>query len=181
MKSLVKIFVNKIDSIKKVIEMIKEKKINKMKKEQKEQNEDVKVIFKYIFEKDNISLNVLYAPAVLKATGILGACVVQYRGINYAYVDDYFEKLTEDEQKAILLHEIHHILHEDSFSKIDIIKRALGFKSAIKIEIMADEYAVKNSSKEIFINALNKITLDASISSLKEIRIRIRHLENMDC
>ena len=136
--------------------------------------------FKYTFEKDNISLNVFYAPLVLKANGNIGACVAQYGGINYVYTDDYFEKLTKDEQEAILLHELHHILHGDRVSILSIIKRAFGFKSAVKIEIMADEYAVKNSSKEIFINALNKIIINAPKPDLKEANIRIKHLENIE-
>ena len=175
MKSLVKSFVNKIESMKKAIEMIKEQydaiasvKMGLFKYE-----------FKYVFEKDNISLKVYYAPAVLKANGNIGACVTQYLGTNYVYTDDSFEKLDKDEQEAILLHEIHHILHEDSVSRIDVIKRALGFKSAIKIEIMADEYAVKNSSKDVFINALKKIVENAPKSALKEANKRIQHLEGM--
>ena len=136
--------------------------------------------FKYTFEKDNISLNVFYAPLVLKANGNIGACVAQYGGINYVYTDDYFENLQKDEQEAILLHELHHILHGDRVSRLSIIKRAFGFKSAVKIEIMADEYAVKNSSKEIFINALNKIIINAPKPDLKEANIRIKHLENIE-
>ena len=176
MKSLVKDFVNKIESIKKVIKMIKEQydaiiavKTGLFKCE-----------FKYTFKKDNISLNVFYAPLVLKANGNIGAQVVQYNGINYVYTDDYFEKLTKDEQEAILLHELHHILHGDRVSRLSIIKRAFGFKSSVKIEIMADEYAVKNSSKEIFINALNKIIINAPKPDLKEANIRIKHLENIE-
>lgn len=176
MKSLVKNFVNKIESIKKVIKMIKEQydaiiavKTGLFKCE-----------FKYTFEKDGIILIIFYAPTVLKAKGNIGASVTQYLGTNYVYTDDYFNKLTEDEQKAILLHEIHHILHGDTDSKIDILKRALHFKSAVKIEIMADEYAVKNSSKEIFINALNKIIINAPKPDLKEVNIRIKHLEEMN-
>lgn len=175
MKSLVKIFVNKIESIKKVIKMIKEQydaiiavKTGLFKCE-----------FKYTFEKDGIVLIVFYAPTVLKAKGNIGASVTQFLGTNYVYVDDNFNKLTEDEQKAILLHEIHHILHADTDSRIDILKRALHFKSAVKIEIMADEYAVKNSSKEIFINALNKIIINAPKPDLKEVNKRIKHLEEM--
>ena len=175
MKSLVKNFVNKIESIKKVIKMIKEQydaiiavKTGLFKCE-----------FKYTFQKDNITLNVFYAPLVLKANGNIGACVAQYGGINYVYTDDYFEKLTKDEQEAILLHELHHILHGDRVSRLSIIKRAFGFKSAVRIEMMADEYAVKNSSKSTFINALNKILVDAPKSALKEANIRIKHLENM--
>ena len=166
---------NKINSMRKMIEMIKEQydamvavRLGIFKYE-----------FKYTFEKDNISLNVFYAPLVLKANGNIGACVAQYGGINYVYTDDYFEKLTKDEQEAILLHELHHILHGDRVSILSIIKRAFGFKSAVKIEIMADEYAVKNSSKEIFINALNKIIINAPKPDLKEANIRIKHLENM--
>ena len=176
MKSLVKNFVNKIESIKKVIKMIKEQydaiiavKTGLFKCE-----------FKYTFKKDSIILFVFYAPTVLKAKGSVGATVNQYLGTNYVYVDDYFNILTEDEQKSILLHEIHHILHDDTNSKIDILKRALHFKSAVKIEIMADEYAVKNSSKEIFINALNKIIINAPKPDLKEANIRIKHLENIE-
>lgn len=176
MKSLVKNFVNKIESIKKVIKMIKEQydaiiavKTGLFKCE-----------FKYTFKKDSIILIVFYAPTVLKAKGNVGATVNQYLGTNYVYVDDSFNKLTEDEQKSILLHEIHHILHDDTNSKIDILKRALHFKSAVKIEIMADEYAVKNSSKEIFINALNKIIINAPKPDLKEANIRIKHLENIE-
>ena len=45
---------------------------------------------------------------------------------------------------------------------------------------MADEYAVKNSSKEIFINALNKIIINAPKPDLKEANIRIKHLENIE-
>ena len=136
--------------------------------------------FKYTFQKDNITLNVFYAPLVLKAKGNVGATVTQYLGTNYVYVDDYFNELTEDEQEAILLHELHHILHGDRVSILSIIKRAFGFKSAVKIEIMADEYAVKNSSKEIFINALNKIIINAPKPDLKEANIRIKHLENIE-
>ena len=176
MKSLVKNFVNKIESIKKVIKMIKEQydaiiavKTGLFKCE-----------FKYTFKKDSIILFVFYAPTVLKAKGSVGATVNQYLGTNYVYVDDYFNILTEDEQKSILLHEIHHILHDDTNSKINILKRALHFKSAVKIEIMADEYAVKNSSKEIFINALNKIIINAPKPDLKEANIRIKHLENIE-
>ena len=175
MKSLVKNFVNKIESIKKVIKMIKEQydaiiavKTGLFKCE-----------FKYTFKKDSIILFVFYAPTVLKAKGNVGATVTQYLGTNYVYVDDYFNKLTEYEQEAILLHELHHILHGDRVSILSIIKRAFGFKSAVKIEIMADEYAVKNSSKEIFINALNKIIINAPKPDLKEANIRIKHLENM--
>ena len=137
--------------------------------------------FKYTFEKDNISLNVFYAPLVLKANGNIGACVAQYGGINYVYTDDYFEKLTKDEQEAILLHELHHILHGDRVSRLSIIKRAFGFKSAVRIEMMADEYAVKNSSKSTFINALNKILVDAPTtkSALKEVKVRIKYLETL--
>ena len=167
---------NKINSMRKMIEMIKE-----------QYNAMVavrlgifKYEFKYTFEKDNISLNVFYAPLVLKASGNIGAQVVQYNDINYVYIDDYFEKLTKDEQEAILLHELHHILHGDRVSILSIIKRAFGFKSAVKIEIMADEYAVKNSSKEIFINALNKIIINAPKPDLKEANIRIKHLENIE-
>ena len=169
---------NKINSMKKMIEMIKEQydamaavKLGLFKFE-----------FKYTFEKDNISLNVFYAPLVLKASGNIGAQVVQYNDINYVYIDDYFEKLTKDEQEAILLHELHHILHGDRVSRLSIIKRAFGFKSAVRIEMMADEYAVKNSSKSTFINALNKILVDAPTtkSALKEVKARIKHLENME-
>ena len=173
MKSLVKNFVNKIESIKKVIKMIKEQynaivavKLGLFKCE-----------FKYTFKKDNISLNVFYAPLVLKANGNKGARVTKYNGINYVYTDDYFEKLTKDEQEAILLHELHHILHGDRVSRISIIKRVFGFKSAVRIEMMADEYAVKNSSKSTFINALNKILVDAPKS--KEVKVRIKHLETL--
>ena len=175
MKSLVKNFVNKIESIKKVIRMIKEQydaiiavKTGLFKCE-----------FKYTFKKDNISLNVFYAPLALKAIGNIGAFVAQYAGINYVYTDDYFEKLTKDEQEAILLHELHHILHGDSVSRLSIIKRAFGFKSAVRIEMMADEYAVKNSSKSTFINALNKITVDAPKPTLKEVKVRIKYLETL--
>ena len=167
---------NKINSMRKMIEMIKE-----------QYNAMIavrlgifKYEFKYTFEKDNISLNVFYAPLVLKANGNIGACVAQYGGINYVYTDDYFEKLDKDEQEAILLHELHHILHGDRVSILSIIKRAFGFKSAVKIEIMADEYAVKNSSKEIFINVLNKIIINAPKPDLKEANIRIKHLENIE-
>ena len=75
---------NKINSMRKMIEMIKE-----------QYNAMVavrlgifKYEFKYTFEKDNISLNVFYAPLVLKANGNIGACVAQYGGINYVYTDD---------------------------------------------------------------------------------------------
>ena len=166
---------NKINSMRKMIEMIKEQydamvavKLGLFKFE-----------FKYTFEKDNISLNVFYAPLVLKANGNIGAQVVQYNGINYVYTDDYFEKLTKDEQEAILLHELHHILHGDRVSRLSIIKRAFGFKSAVRIEMMADEYAVKNSSKSTFINALNKILVDAPKSALKEVKVRIKYLETL--
>ena len=166
---------NKINSMRKMIEMIKE-----------QYNAMVAVRlgifnyeFKYTFEKDNISLNVFYAPLVLKANGNIGACVAQYGGINYVYTDDYFEKLTKDEQEAILLHELHHILHGDRVSRLSIIKRAFGFKSAVRIEMMADEYAVKNSSKSTFINALNKILVDAPKSALKEVKVRIKYLETL--
>ena len=175
MKSLVKNFVNKIESIKKVIKMIKEQydaiiavKTGLFKCE-----------FKYTFQKDNITLNVFYAPLVLKANGNIGACVAQYGGINYVYTDDYFENLQKDEQEAILLHELHHILHGDRVSRLSIIKRAFGFKSAVRIEMMADEYAVKNSSKSTFINALNKILVDAPKSALKEVKVRIKYLETL--
>lgn len=175
MKSLVKNFVNKIESIKKVIKMIKEQynaivavKLGLFKCE-----------FKYTFKKDNISLNVFYAPLVLKANGSKGARVTQFNGINYVYTDDYFEKLSNDEQGAILLHEVHHILHGDRVSRISIIKRAFGFKSAVRIEMMADEYAVKNSSKSTFINALNKILVDAPKPTLKEVKVRIKYLETL--
>ena len=166
---------NKINSMRKMIEMIKEQydamvavKLGLFKFE-----------FKYTFEKDNISLNVFYAPTVLKANGNIGACVAQYNGVNYVYVDDYFEKLKKDEQEAILLHELHHILHGDRVSRLSIIKRAFGFKSAVRIEMMADEYAVKNSSKSTFINALNKILVDAPKSALKEVKVRIKYLETL--
>ena len=175
MKSLVKNFVNKIESIKKVIKMIKEQydaiiavKTGLFKCE-----------FKYTFKKDSIILFVFYAPTVLKAKGNVGATVTQYLGTNYVYVDDYFEKLTKDEQEAILLHELHHILHGDRVSRLSIIKRAFGFKSAVRIEMMADEYAVKNSSKSTFINALNKILVDAPKSALKEVKVRIKYLETL--
>ena len=175
MKSLVKNFVNKIESIKKVIKMIKEQydaiiavKTGLFKCE-----------FKYTFKKDSIILFVFYAPTVLKAKGNVGATVTQYLGTNYVYVDDYFNILTEDEQKSILLHEIHHILHGDRVSRLSIIKRAFGFKSAVRIEMMADEYAVKNSSKSTFINALNKILVDAPKSALKEVKVRIKYLETL--
>ena len=128
--------------------------------------------FKYTFKKDSIILFVFYAPTVLKAKGNVGATVTQYLGTNYVYVDDYFNVLTH--------HELHHILHGDRVSILSIIKRAFGFKSAVKIEIMADEYAVKNSSKEIFINALNKIIINAPKPDLKEANIRIKHLENIE-
>ena len=175
MKSLVKNFVNKIESIKKVIKMIKEQydaiiavKTGLFKCE-----------FKYTFKKDSIILFVFYAPTVLKAKGNVGATVTPYLGTNYVYVDDYFEKLTKDEQEAILLHELHHILHGDRVSILSIIKRAFGFKSAVRIEMMADEYAVKNSSKSTFINALNKILVDAPKSALKEVKVRIKYLETL--
>ena len=175
MKSLVKNFVNKIESIKKVIKMIKEQydaiiavKTGLFKCE-----------FKYTFKKDSIILFVFYAPTVLKAKGNVGATVTQYLGTNYVYVDDYFNELTEDEQAAILLHELHHILHGDRVSRLSIIKRAFGFKSAVRIEMMADEYAVKNSSKSTFINALNKILVDAPKSALKEVKVRIKYLETL--
>ena len=135
--------------------------------------------FKYTFKKDSIILFVFYAPTVLKAKGNVGATVTQYLGTNYVYVDDYFNELTEDEQEAILLHELHHILHGDSVSRLSIIKRAFGFKSAVRIEMMADEYAVKNSSKSTFINALNKITVDAPKPTLKEVKVRIKYLETL--
>ena len=168
---------NKINSMRKMIEMIKE-----------QYNAMVavrlgifKYEFKYTFQKDNITLNVFYAPLVLKANGNIGACVAQYGGINYVYTDDYFEKLKKEEQEAILLHELHHILHGDRVSRLSIIKRAFGFKSAVRIEMMADEYAVKNSSKDIFINALNKILVDAPApkAALKEVKVRIKHLETL--
>ena len=175
MKSLVKNFVNKIESIKKVIKMIKEQydaiiavKTGLFKCE-----------FKYTFKKDSIILFVFYAPTVLKAKGNVGATVTQYLGTNYVYVDDYFNELTKDEQEAILLHELHHILHGDRVSRLSIIKRAFGFKSAVRIEMMADEYAVKNSSKSTFINALNKILVDAPKSALKEVKVRIKYLETL--
>ena len=175
MKSLVKNFVNKIESIKKVIKMIKEQydaiiavKTGLFKCE-----------FKYTFKKDSIILFVFYAPTVLKAKGNVGATVTQYLGTNYVYTDDYFENLQKDEQEAILLHELHHILHGDRVSRLSIIKRAFGFKSAVRIEMMADEYAVKNSSKSTFINALNKILVDAPKSALKEVKVRIKYLETL--
>ena len=166
---------NKINSMRKMIEMIKE---------QYDAMAAVKTglfkcEFKYTFEKDNISLNVFYAPLVLKAIGNIGAFVAQYAGINYVYTDDYFENLQKDEQEAILLHELHHILHGDRVSRLSIIKRAFGFKSAVRIEMMADEYAVKNSSKSTFINALNKILVDAPKSALKEVKVRIKYLETL--
>ena len=45
--------------------------------------------------------------------------------------------------------------------------------------MMADEYAVKNSSKSTFINALNKILVDAPKSALKEVKVRIKYLETL--
>ena len=173
MKSLVKSFVNKIESMK------------KMMKDQYDAITSVKMglfkwDFRYIFEKDNISLNVFYAPAVLRANGLIGACVAEYDGKIFVYTDDNFEKLTKYEQEAILLHEIHHIINNDRISKLSMLKRALGFKSAIKIEMLADEYAVKNSSKDVFVSALNKIIENAPKSTTKEANIRIKHLEGMD-
>ena len=172
MKSLVKSFVNKIDSMKKMVK----------------DHYDARIAvniglfkwdFRYIFEKDNISLNVFYAPTVLRAYGLIGACITEYDGKIFVYTDDSFEKLTKDEQEAILLHEIHHIINKDRISNLSMLKRALGFKSAIKIEMLADEYAVKNSSKNIFISALTKIVENAPKSTLKEANIRIEHLEGM--
>ena len=75
---------------------------------------------------------------------------------------------------------MHHIINNDRISNLSMIKRALGFKSAIKIEMLADEYAVKNSSKDVFVSALNKIIENAPKSTLKEANIRIKHLEGMD-
>ena len=117
MKSLVNNFVIKIDSMK------------KMMREQYDAMIAVKIgifkwDFRYIFEKDNISLNIFYAPTVLKANGMIGACVAEYDGKIFVYTDDKFEKLTKDEQEAILLHEMHHIIHNDKISKLSIIKRA---------------------------------------------------------
>ncbi len=173
MKSLVNNFVTKINTMRKMLE------------EQYDAMIAVKIglvkwEFRYTFEKDNISLNVFYAPTVLRANGLIGACVAEYDGKILVYTDDQFEKLTKDEQEAILLHEMHHIIHRDKISNLSIIKRALGFKSAIKIEILADEYAVKNSSKEVFISGLKKIVENAPKSTLKEVNKRIKHLEEID-
>lgn len=167
MKSIVKNLVNKINLLKEQYNAIIAIKIGLFKCE-----------FRYTFEKDNISLNVFYAPLVLKANGNIGARVTKYNGINYVYTDEHFENLQKDEQEAILLHELHHILNGDRVSTVSILKRAAGFKSSIKIEIMADEYAVKNSSKQVFINALMKI-LECTPKS-KEIKMRIRHIKNME-
>lgn len=64
-------------------------------------------------------------------------------GNNIIVVNEHWLKLPIDQKEAIIAHEIGHLEYKHLELKPKLIKRVLGFNSQIKMELEADNYALR--------------------------------------
>ena len=75
-------------------------------------------------------------------------------------VDEYFDRFSLDEQRAIIWHELYH--HKYNGRRLPILWlktlfKKEGYNVSQLLEFEADEYSVRNNGKEASLRALNKI------------------------
>lgn len=104
-----------------------------------------------IMELEGVRLEIFDAPVVLKAYGLLFACVrkeecsgeIHYR----VFTDENFSLCSEETKQFILYHELGHIKNGDLDGKRNRLAR----------EISADDYAASKLGKDIAFSALQEI------------------------
>ena len=95
------------------------------------------------------------------------------------YVNSGLLALPKENQMAWLYHEIGHVkkMHLDNQKKHALVKRLLGFKESIDIEIEADKYAADNGYAQAMYD--NLISYVESMGSSREIRRRLHALQQL--
>ena len=93
------------------------------------------------------------------------------------YVNSGLLALPKENQMAWLYHEIGHVkkMHLDNQKKHALVKRLLGFKESIDIEIEADKYAADNGYAQAMYD--NLISYVESMGGSREIRRRLHALK----
>ena len=79
-------------------------------------------------------------------------------GAHVIIVSDFVTTMTDDEQKAIVMHEVGHIKHDHLFKISDGSAQVLNnIVDSVAMELEADQYAVNHVGKPVMKSAIEKL------------------------